>query len=315
MLMSGGLMVTEKVTTKVLSKIMLTIACMAVMPCTALAQYNEYNQSSERSTAARGHYAHARAHLVRALEEFEIARKLSRPDLLLDSEEWRLSVVSRTEELNRVLDPQPRVTRSGVRFKADGLVVTRQAKQAPAVDDGARDSNDVNNDIRGDRQSSSYSGRGRYRSKYYSQPSAGEPLADEPVDPNYGNTAGDPITDPSSDPSGSNASGSGAMLSNEPAQQPSNNTLQDSSSDLNSNAAPVDSAPLSDIEEAQRAAEMDANAPLANDYGANTSANVPSSETPAGSAQLETTEEAPVNPVDSSVSERLEGISGEANPE
>ncbi len=97
--------------------------------------------SAERSAAAVGHYSRARALLVEALAEFEQARKIARPDLLIDSEEWRLSIISRTEELNRVLDPQPRVTRSGVRFKATGLLIKHARDQVPAVPDGARDSN------------------------------------------------------------------------------------------------------------------------------------------------------------------------------
>lgn len=74
--------------------------------------------SSERSAAALGHYARARAMLIEALAEFEEGKRLANPDLLIDSEQWRLTVVSRAEELNRVLDPKPKVTRSGVRYKA-----------------------------------------------------------------------------------------------------------------------------------------------------------------------------------------------------
>jgi hypothetical protein len=80
--------------------------------------------------------------LVEALKEFEMGRKLARPDLLIDPEEWRISVVSRTEELNRVLDPKPRITRQGVRFKAQKLLVQPE-KQRRNVEPGksARDSN------------------------------------------------------------------------------------------------------------------------------------------------------------------------------
>ena len=83
---------------------------------TTVAIADEY-ASPERTAAAVGHYARARSLLVQALDEFEQGRKIARPDLLLDSEEFRISLVSRAEELNRVLDPQPKVTRSGVRFK------------------------------------------------------------------------------------------------------------------------------------------------------------------------------------------------------
>src|SRR5262245_45071890 len=78
--------------------------------------------SEQRHAAAIGHYARARTMLVEALAEFEEARKLARPDLLVDPEEWRLNVISRTEELNRLLDPKPRVTRDGVQFRANKLL-------------------------------------------------------------------------------------------------------------------------------------------------------------------------------------------------
>jgi hypothetical protein len=89
----------------------------------------ETSASPERSAAAVGHYARARALLTQALIEFEEGRKLARPDLLLDPEEWRTSVVSRAEELNRVLDPQPRVTRSGARFEATPELIRKEGEK------------------------------------------------------------------------------------------------------------------------------------------------------------------------------------------
>ncbi len=97
--------------------------------------------SDERSSAALGHFARARTMLVEALAEFEAGRKIASPDMLLDSEEWRISVISRTEELNRVLDPKPRVTRSGVRFRASKHLIRRERDRLPPVVDGAQDSN------------------------------------------------------------------------------------------------------------------------------------------------------------------------------
>ena len=60
-------------------------------------QYSSRYASVERTSAARGHYARARALLVEALAEFEQGRRLARPDMLIDSEEWRISLISRTE--------------------------------------------------------------------------------------------------------------------------------------------------------------------------------------------------------------------------
>ncbi len=96
--------------------------------------------SAERQDAAVGHYARARALLVEALAEFEQARSVARPDLLLDPEDWRLTIISKTEELNRLLDPQPRVTRSGVRFKANQALI-RTDRSSRASLGGAQDSN------------------------------------------------------------------------------------------------------------------------------------------------------------------------------
>jgi len=93
--------------------------------------FAEAYASPERMKVATGHYARARAMLVDALAEFDQAMSLASPDMLLDSEEWRLSVISRTEELNRVLDPKPRVSRHGVRFDADRLHVQQQRNKAP----------------------------------------------------------------------------------------------------------------------------------------------------------------------------------------
>ncbi len=112
-------------------------AAVAVSPAGAESNY----ATEQRKNAAMGHYARARTMLVEALAEFEQARKYARPDMLLDPEEWRLSVISRTEELNRVLDPKPRVSRDGVRFQANPILIRREKDRTPPVADGAKQSN------------------------------------------------------------------------------------------------------------------------------------------------------------------------------
>ena len=97
--------------------------------------------SPERQDAAVGHYARARSLLVEALAEFEQARSVARPDLLLDPEDWRLTIISKTEELNRLLDPQPRVTRSGVRFKASPELIRTDRSARASMGGGPQDSN------------------------------------------------------------------------------------------------------------------------------------------------------------------------------
>lgn len=88
---------------------------VGILTICASAHAQEY-ASTDRSSAALGHYARARSMLVEALAEFEEGRRLASPDMLIDSDLWRLNIVSRTEELNRVIDPKPRVTRNGIRF-------------------------------------------------------------------------------------------------------------------------------------------------------------------------------------------------------
>ena len=78
---------------------------------------------SERGNAAIGHYARARALIIEALAEFELGKRLADPDMLLDSQQWRMTLVSRAEELNRVLDPKPRITRSGAYYKANSRLI------------------------------------------------------------------------------------------------------------------------------------------------------------------------------------------------
>lgn len=103
---------------------------------TELAQAQTYASTvgyatAERRDAAVGHYARTRALLVEALAEFEQGRRLAQPDMLVNSQEWRLSIISRAEDLNRLIDPRPRVTRGGVRFNARGLNLKHQQHQLP----------------------------------------------------------------------------------------------------------------------------------------------------------------------------------------
>ncbi len=73
----------------------------------------------ETAVEAVAHYARARALLISALNEFDTARKLARPDELLDPVKWRNTLIDRAEDLERVLDPQPKATKGGIKFSAD----------------------------------------------------------------------------------------------------------------------------------------------------------------------------------------------------
>lgn len=75
--------------------------------------------NAEDLAAATGHYARARSLLVEAIREFDRGYKIADPSALIDSKRWRTSLLDKAEELERVLDPQPRVSNSGVKFNAD----------------------------------------------------------------------------------------------------------------------------------------------------------------------------------------------------
>jgi hypothetical protein len=99
--------------------------------------------SRERATIARAHMSRARVLLVEALAEFEESKKYARPDMLIDSEDWRLRVISLTEQLNRVVDPRPRVTREGAVFRTPPRFIRREKDQLPEVADGAKSRSDI----------------------------------------------------------------------------------------------------------------------------------------------------------------------------
>ena len=84
--------------------------------------------TQESETEAIAHYARSRALLVAALNEFDHGRKIARPDDLLDPVRWRNTLIDRAEDLERVLDPQPRVTKGGIKFSADPRLLPEAKK-------------------------------------------------------------------------------------------------------------------------------------------------------------------------------------------
>ncbi|MDR2338346.1 MAG: hypothetical protein LBE20_06880 [Deltaproteobacteria bacterium] len=91
--------------------------------------------NSERDTAAIGHFSRARALLIEALAEFELGKTISDPSLLLDTERWRGNIIVRAEELNRIIEPKPRITRSGIEYGANSQLVgqNRPSYKSPYV--------------------------------------------------------------------------------------------------------------------------------------------------------------------------------------
>lgn len=73
----------------------------------------------EEKSAAIGHFARARSLLIAALREFDQGYKLAKPDAIIDSKQWRDDLISRAEDLERVLAPQARASKFGVKYDAD----------------------------------------------------------------------------------------------------------------------------------------------------------------------------------------------------
>jgi hypothetical protein len=82
----------------------------------------------ETAAEAVAHYARSRALLISAINEFDLARKIARPDDLIDPTRWRNTLIDRAEDLERVLDPQPKATRGGIRFSADPRLLPEAKK-------------------------------------------------------------------------------------------------------------------------------------------------------------------------------------------
>lgn len=68
--------------------------------------------------AASGHYARTRHFIIKAVQEFDLGVKFVDPQLLLDIQQWRNTLLDRAEDLERILDPQPQANQQGVDFVA-----------------------------------------------------------------------------------------------------------------------------------------------------------------------------------------------------
>ncbi|MCB0353703.1 MAG: hypothetical protein KDD64_09270 [Bdellovibrionales bacterium] len=78
---------------------------------------------------AVGHYARARSLLIAAVREFDQATALVNPQALLDQDAFRKALLDRAEDLETVLDPQPRASEIGVRFEPDSRLLGEATKK------------------------------------------------------------------------------------------------------------------------------------------------------------------------------------------
>jgi hypothetical protein len=90
--------------------------------------------SPERVQAATGHYARAQKLLLEAMKEFDAGRKIARPDLVVNPEQWRGSVSAKADELSRLVSPQSRETAGGNRYRESSALLNQgYLKKKPPV--------------------------------------------------------------------------------------------------------------------------------------------------------------------------------------
>lgn len=83
-------------------------------------------------TAGIGHFSRSRRLLVEAVNEFDQGLLKIDPSTLMDPVSWRSSLLERISELERVLNPQPRDSVSGVKFPANRkLLGVPEVKKTP----------------------------------------------------------------------------------------------------------------------------------------------------------------------------------------
>jgi len=84
--------------------------------------------NNEQLATAVGHYARTRSLLIAAIHEFDKGYKLAKPDSLINSREWRNDIISRAEDLEKILAPQPRITEGGVKFDANSALLMEKGE-------------------------------------------------------------------------------------------------------------------------------------------------------------------------------------------
>jgi len=96
-----------------------------------LAVAQEFNGAATEQETARaiGHYTRARSLLLAALREFDAGTRVAELPTLIDPPGWRATISDRARELERVLDPQPRVTSGGVSFSPDRRLLAEENKK------------------------------------------------------------------------------------------------------------------------------------------------------------------------------------------
>ena len=79
--------------------------------------------NQKQLSASIGHFARSRRLLIEAIREFDSGVKISDPSSLLDPNQWKNTLIDRAEDLDRILSPQPRLSRDGVQYPSDSRLL------------------------------------------------------------------------------------------------------------------------------------------------------------------------------------------------
>ena len=125
----------KRPTAKTSSHILVVWTCLVVtisLPCYAeppggLLERDRETYSEQREKTrinrATAHYARSRSLILAAIDEFDKARQLADPSLLLNGDEWRAGLVDKARQMERVIAPKAREADAGVALPGDSRLL------------------------------------------------------------------------------------------------------------------------------------------------------------------------------------------------
>lgn len=81
-----------------------------------------------RLAAAMGFFSRAHSLLLSAVREFDQGLKIANPDLLMNSDAWRRSVLDQAVELEKVLSPSAAAPKGGVKYPGDSRLLSESVR-------------------------------------------------------------------------------------------------------------------------------------------------------------------------------------------
>lgn len=95
-------------------------------------KYSEQREKT-RINRATAHYARSRSLILAAIDEFDKARQLADPSLLLNGDQWRAGLVEKAKQMERVIAPRAREADAGVALPGDSRLLgsDNKIKSAP----------------------------------------------------------------------------------------------------------------------------------------------------------------------------------------